>query len=260
MKTAGTIVAIAAALACCPALSFAQRAPGIDEAKQALNKKWQKLKPDSAAERDVLFQDVRAGRPAGASYPFKVTALIRDYERGYPPNHYYGRTCVSRIDQEVYTLELDQFNEWDAQGRMTPDMNNVRCANNPAANVSAIPLSSLSGTPAAPQRAAAQQAYASPQASQSGGGIAPGAYQCWGNGDAHLTMNFAVQSGNRYTGYNGQGGSYTLDGSNRVAFRGGPLDGVMPGGFYAVYYVPGGRPTVSFRSPRGTEAAFCQKK
>ena len=87
MRAVCAIATMAAALACCPAPSFAQRAPGIDEAKQALNKKWQKLKPDSAAERDVLFEDVRAGRPTGGSYPFKVTALIRDYERGYPPNH-----------------------------------------------------------------------------------------------------------------------------------------------------------------------------
>src|SRR5437763_15338058 len=94
-------------------------APTVDMAKQALDKKWQKLKPDHVKERNVLFQEVRPGRPQGGSYPFQVTVLIRDYDAGYPPNRYYGKTCVSRIEQGVYTLELDAFGQWDAQGRMT---------------------------------------------------------------------------------------------------------------------------------------------
>src|ERR1051326_9137153 len=107
------------ALACAP-VCVAQR-PTVDDAKQVLTRKWQKLMQSGSIERNVVFQDVRLGNPADASYPFNVTALIRDYEPGYPPTHYYGRTCVSKIDQEIYTLEVDRrFNEWNVQGRMTP--------------------------------------------------------------------------------------------------------------------------------------------
>src|SRR5689334_18953133 len=35
---------------------------------------------------------------------------------------------------------------WDAQGRMTPNLNDTKCQNNPADGVSSIPLSSLSGS------------------------------------------------------------------------------------------------------------------
>jgi hypothetical protein len=34
----------------------------------------------------------------------------------------------------------------------------------------------------------------------------------------------------------------------------------MPAGFFAIYHEPQGRPTVSFRSERNSEAAFCQKQ
>ena len=72
-------------------------------------------------------------------------------------------------------------------------------------------------------------------------------------------MNFSVRSSNQYTGSDGKPGDYSYDAaSTRVIFKTGALNGVMPEGFYAVYYAPGGRPTVSFRSARGSEASFCQ--
>ena len=265
MRQRHSLPVIAAALAAFAAPAFAQRPPTTDDAKQALNRTWQKLKPTYVSERSVVYQDIRAGRATGASYPFKVSVLIRDYEPGYPPNHYYGKTCVGKIEDEVYTLELDAFNQWAAQGRMTPEMSKTECRNNPSAGVSSIPLASLSGSSASTGQAAPalQMPAPAPQTASPAAGagtLAMGAYECWGNGQAHLTMNFTAQGANRYTGYNGQSGTYTVDSSNRVTFRGGPLDGVMPAGFYAVYYAPQGRPTVSFRSPRASEAAFCQKK
>ena len=54
-----------------------------------------RLKPEGAAERNILFQSVT---PAGGrGMKFAVSVIIRDYEKDYPPNRYYGRTCVSRI-------------------------------------------------------------------------------------------------------------------------------------------------------------------
>lgn len=29
---------------------------------------------------------------------FKVSAYIHDYDEGYPPNKYYGQTCVGKMD------------------------------------------------------------------------------------------------------------------------------------------------------------------
>lgn len=266
--TRSYLLALATTLIVAAAWSaFAQNPgpPSVEVAKQALEKRWQKLKPDGISERNILFQEVRAGRPEGASYPFQVTVLIRDYEPGYPANHYYGNTCVARIEQGVYTLEPDQFGGWNAQGRMTPDSNERRCEKNPAAGVSSIPLSSLSGSPA--QAAPLQNSQASqarPQTAQSAGGggaVAQGSYECWSGSQANLMLNFAIQGGNRYLGYDGKPGTYSYDpATNRISFEGGPLDGVMPDGFHAIYHAPNGRPTVSYQNPQGREAAFCEKK
>jgi hypothetical protein len=115
--------------------------PNVELAKQVLTRKWLQLRPDGVKERNVLFQEVR---PAGGSN-FVVTAIIRDYETGYPPNHYYGRTCVSRIEQWTYTLWNGSAG-WDVDGRMTPDMSKVQCKPNPADGVSSQPLQGLPGT------------------------------------------------------------------------------------------------------------------
>ena len=99
------------------------------------------------------------------------------------------------------------------------------------------------------------------QGGNGGGTVAQGAYECWSSNRPNLTLNFTVRGANQYTGYNGSSGSFSFDpATQRITFMGGSLDGVMPEGFYSMYYVPQGRPTVSFRSSRGSEAAFCQKK
>lgn len=74
-----------------------------------------------------------------------------------------------------------------------------------------------------------------------------------------MLMNFTIRSATQYTGSDNKPGTYSFDAnSGRITFRGGSLDGAMPDGFYAIYHEPRGVPTVSFRSPRGSEAAFCQ--
>ncbi|MFN3325381.1 MAG: hypothetical protein ACK5AZ_17950 [Bryobacteraceae bacterium] len=98
------------------------------------------------------------------------------------------------------------------------------------------------------------------QAQQAGAGkVAQGAYECWANGEARLLMNFTIVDGSRYTGSEGEMGTYSFDpASKRITFQGGSLDGAMPDGFYAIYHEPKGVPTVSFRSRRDAEAAFCE--
>jgi hypothetical protein len=99
------------------------------------------------------------------------------------------------------------------------------------------------------------------QGGNTGAGVAQGVYQCWSSGRANLTLNFSVRGANHYTGYNGSAGTFSFAAaSQRITFKGGSLDGVMPPGFYSIYHAPQGRPTVSFRNAGGSEIAFCQKK
>jgi hypothetical protein len=89
--------------------------------------------------------------------------------------------------------------------------------------------------------------------------VAQGNYQCWANGQARMLLNFSIKSATEYAGSNGKAGSYAYDGaSGKITFKGGSLDGAMPEGYTNIYHEPKGRPTVSFRSPRGAEASFCQ--
>ncbi len=242
---------------------WAQTPPTVDTLKQVLEKRLQSLKPGGMTERNVLFQAVRPGTPNAGSYPFQVTAIVRDYGPGYPANRFYGETCVGRMNQWVFTLSPDAFGGWQVEGRMTVSLGpDLECKKNPAAGVSSIPLSTLSGSAAPvgaidpPRAADAPKASATP----SGQGVAQGAYECWANGSARMLLNFTITGIGRYKDSAGASGSFTLDpATTRIVFKGGMLDGVMPDGFYAIYHEPQGRPTVSFRSARGSEASFCQK-
>jgi hypothetical protein len=245
----------------CLGHALAQSAPTVDAAKQALDKKWQTLKLGDTTERNILFQEVTAGRASGGSYPFQVTVLIRDYGPGYPANQYYGTTCVSRIERGVYTLSPDDFGGWNVEGRMTPSLSEQRCQDNPSTGVSSIPRSSLSGTPSpAGQVPSSARPYVA-QAGNGGGAVRQGVYECWSSNRANMTLNFSIGAGNHYAGYNGSPGTFSFDtASQRITFKGGTLDGVMSQGFYSIYYAPQGRPTVSFRDAGGSEVAFCQRQ
>jgi hypothetical protein len=99
-----------------------------------------------------------------------------------------------------------------------------------------------------------------PAFTQSPGAVSTGTYECWANGEARLLLNFTIRNRSQYTDSEGKPGAYSYDSaSGRVTFKGGMLDGAMPNGFQAIYHEPKGKPTVSFRSPRGSEAAFCEK-
>lgn len=230
-------------------------APSLDTVRQALDRRWQQLKPQDATERNVLFEDVRANGGSNGSYLFQVSATIRDFSPGYPKNHYYGQTCAARISG-VYKVWADASGNWQVDGRMTPDLSARQCKANPAQGVSSIPVQSLSGT-TAPSGAMA----AAPAQPRSGGGIVQGSYECWANGQARMMLNFTVRGGGAYVGSDGTSGTVAMDPqTGRLSFHGGSLDGAFPAGFYAIYHEPKGRPTVSFRSPREAEAAFCEKQ
>lgn len=90
-----------------------------------------------------------------------------------------------------------------------------------------------------------------------GGGVPVGSYECWANGAARMGMNFRVTGPGSYRNDSGPG-RLAVGAGGRLTLT-GPMLESMPTGFIAVYHAPGGRPTVSFRSPRGAEAAFCER-
>lgn len=240
-------------------LAFSQhllgQKPSVETLKQALEKSLLSLKPQGISERNVIFQQVRVG----SANNFQVTALIRDYEPGYPPNQYYGSTCVSKIDAYVNTLVPDGFGGWGVQGRLTPDEKN--CKPNPSAGVSSIPLSSLAGTAAQSGPIAQSGPVGGAQEVQRAGGVALGSYECWTGSRPQPGLNFKITGAGSYTDSEGKAGSFTLDkGSQRLTFYGGMMEGGLGPGYYPMYYEPQGKPTVSVRSERNQrEISVCQK-
>lgn len=267
--------------------------PGVEEFKDALTRQLLKLRPDWSKERNVLF--VSAQAVGGGA--FRATVVIRDYDAGYPPNRYYGRTCAAKMDNAQFTSFRDQSGELIMQGRLTPLMEENVCKPNPAANTTSIPLNALPGTPArsggtsvagrspsedtswirntgpaaanpagsAPTYQQRQQAAPAPPptpaATSGGAGIPAGAYECWSYNQPRALFNFTIRNGGQYTFNDGSNGTYSYNpGTQRVTFTGGSLPGVLGQDYYPIYHAPGGRPTVSLRSARsGAEVTFCQR-
>lgn len=174
-------IRLAIAIAGIGIVSFAQKTPSVDDAKRAVETTLQEIwkRGGTNGKRTVLFQEVRAGRASSeGKYPFQATLTVHDQDAGYPPNGYFGRTCVGRFEREVYYLVPDEFGSWIVQGRMTPDSAASTCQNNPSAGVSAIPVASLQGS-AAPAGVAASSTAAvasdgkAPQNPQAASSLAP---------------------------------------------------------------------------------------
>ena len=105
---------------------------------------------------------------------------------------------------------------------------------------------------------ASQLARPAAQPARPVGGGTPraGSYECWANGYARMNMNFRITGPGAYRNASGAG-RFMVGAGGKLNLT-GPMLESMPAGFIAVYHEPGGRPTVSFRSPRGAEAAFCE--
>jgi hypothetical protein len=110
----GSIPLSAALLIAAAGLATGASTPTAETLKQVLTKKLLALKPASAAERNVLFQVVQVGRPRGESYPFRVTALVRDYDPGYPSER--DRRSGTRY-QSRYSLIIRIFSGGVSSGR-----------------------------------------------------------------------------------------------------------------------------------------------
>jgi hypothetical protein len=195
-------------------------APSVDDLKQSLQTRLLALKPVGYTERQVLFQQVTAGRPDGGRYPFQVTLMIRDYGPGYPPNNYFGETCVGKMDGVRFDLVRDPFGGWTVEGSMTVLHGaGLECKENPAASVSSMPLATLPGVQASARTPVS--ASAAPTGADSL--LYAGEYACYGNGTLLAGAGIKLQPLNRYTDVGGQrGGSYTYNATAAtISFTGG---------------------------------------
>jgi hypothetical protein len=209
------------ALIAAAGIACAAQAPSADVLKQVLEKRLRALTPTGMQERQVLFQSVTAGPKNGAFYPFTVTALIRDYGAGYPPNGYFGETCVGKMDKWPFNLSRGANGEWTVDGRMTVIGEDRKCVKNPSAGVSSMPLATLTGTAApagpvagaAPVRALAVELHL-------------GEWACYGVG-GRLLLGFYLQPDGSYFDRDRKGsGRYAHNKTaGTIAFQGGFLNG-----------------------------------
>jgi hypothetical protein len=214
-------------------LAMAADAPSVDTLKQVLEHQLQKLRPPGFTERNVLFQEVRAGTPTAGKYPYQVSVTIRDYGPGYPPNKYYGETCVGHMDKEPFELRRDAFGGWQVEGRMTVTTSDgKKCVPNPSAGVSSFPLASLTGTPAHADPSTPVtpgNTGNKPVAKDvTHGSVAAKSYKCVFFLDSILqnVPGFTIVGGGRYTDAEGKNGTYTFDpAQSLITFHGGDMDG-----------------------------------
>jgi hypothetical protein len=198
--------------------------PSVEQFKQAFEAQMQQLKPTGFTVRTILFEEVRPGKPSGGKHPFQVTATIHDYGPGYPPNHFYGSTCVGKIEKWKFDMRQDDFGGWIVEGRMTADS---KCKDNPSEGVSAIPLVGLPGTPAGKAPSADVKTPPAPESRETGN-LYVGEYACYGAGGRLMAgMGFHLTPGGKYHDLDtARGGTYLYNaGDSTISFKGGFLDG-----------------------------------
>lgn len=231
--------ASAAVLMCLICSAQGAGAPTVDVLKQTLQKQLLELKPVGYTERQILFQQVSAGTPDGARYPFLVTAVIRDYGAGYPANNFFGATCVGKMERRKFDLVDDHFGGWIVEGALTVTQSQGRvCKDNPEAGISSMPLALLAGAPAAVGILASAPAAPPSRATRAVALPNLGEYACYGNGRLLAGAGIKLLPGSRYTDVDGQrGGSYAYHAAAAmISFKGGFFDGqtgqkVTKGGF-----------------------------
>jgi hypothetical protein len=204
-----------------PGLAGAQQ-PSVEQFKHVLDAQLQKVKSEGTTARAVLFQEVLPGNPNGGYYPFLVTAVIHDYSQGYPPNGFYGETCVGKMEKRKFDLIANEFGGWKVQGPMT--ILGPECKKNPSEGVSAIPLAGLAGAPAG--NGPAEAMGAARPTSPDGGNLYLGEYACYGAGNQLMAgMSFQLERSGKYHDTSGQrAGNYVYDARvSTISFRGGFL-------------------------------------
>jgi hypothetical protein len=166
--------------------------PTVDDLKHALAVRLQALKPDSVT-RTVIFEDVHAGRAKGASYPFEVTATVRDSAA--------RQTCVGRLSHRKLVLKKGQRGEWVVVGILTAS--DVVCRDNPRVE-----------SPTAP----------TPSLDDDAGNLPAGEWACYGvDGVLKAELSFLLKPNGTYTDLDGEReGRWVYSATkSEIAFRGG---------------------------------------
>jgi hypothetical protein len=204
--------------------------PTVEQFKQQFYTQMQKLKPSDVTRRNVSFVEVVKGSPNGGYFPFKVTVYVHDYSPGYPANHYYGKTCVQKLEGLKYDMLKDNFGGWNIQGKFTASLDDTKCANNPSQGAEAIPLASVQGTvyhAAQINQTSSNAALQKPAASKNGD-LYVGEYACYGTGSRLMAgMGFTLKPNGTYVDLdNKRGGAYTYNAQKAtISFSGGFLSG-----------------------------------
>ena len=196
-------------------------APSTTQLMHVLDFRLQKLRPLDILYRTILFDQIQPGEPHGGVYPFVVSLTIHDYSAGWPPNGYFGKTCLSKLQKGTFTMQLTVARDWTIEGPIT--LSEPLCRPNPADRVSAFPLAELPG-----KRIAKGEPPAEVKVKRSAGVLMSGEYSCvTPTGRMLDNMRFRLKLDRTYTDLAGaNGGKYVVDAvAGTVAFRGGFLDG-----------------------------------
>lgn len=208
-----------------------------------------------------------AASAAHAQAPFAVGNTVlaspNQMESGW-------RRCIVKKPAQGYTgYELECADEYRAPDGMVRTLNTVSVppkwvkADNPAfrpdmqiAAIRAEMEKRKSGNAA--KSAAAKASAAKPDGAARS--VALGKYECWAFNSARMLLNFTVTAPGKYTASDGSKSNFSHDPtSGKVEFK-GYLAESLPKGTTTKYHEPKGRPTVSFRSARGAEVSFCEKR
>lgn len=181
----------------------------------------QKLLPEGYEKRSISFVDVVAGKPTGGHYPFKVIAYIHDYDSGYPPNQYYGQTCLGKMEGWKFDLLKDDFGDWIVQGMFT--VTNNECKTNPSENSISLALPVQVYVPGEQVAVAAKN-----EGINTASELYVGKYACYGTGGRMMAgMGFILLANGRYYDLDkNSGGSYSYNPQKAtIRFKGGFLSG-----------------------------------
>ena len=197
------------------------QAPTVEFFKKTFYNQMQKMLPEGYEKRSIAFVEVVAGKPTGGHYPFKVTAYVQDYDNGYPPNKYYGQTCLGKMEGWKFDLLKDEFGVWIVQGAFT--ITNNQCKANPTENSVSI---SLPGQAYVPGEVVAPAPKNGGTATESQ--LYVGEYACYGTGGRMMTgMGFILLSNGKYYDLDKKrDGSYSYNKQQAtIQFTGGFLSG-----------------------------------
>ncbi|MEO5814888.1 MAG: hypothetical protein ABIT20_06365 [Gemmatimonadaceae bacterium] len=196
-------------------------APTVKDFMRVLDAQIQRVKPRDVFRRTIVFSDVRADAPEGNVYPFTVTAAVHDYNPGWPPSHYFGKTCITRIVGIRSNMRRDRIGEWIVE--MQVKMPEPVCTNNPTEGKSAFPLDSLRGmrvgtSAPLPERMTKKQVNVN---------LRLGEYACtYSGGGLASKYRFRLNRDKTYTDIEGtRGGTYVFELlAGTLMFHGGFLD------------------------------------